>query len=88
MATTKLIVCTNFRPFSGQPSCAYRGSEALLAYLTAEIEQRELNVTVQRGICLGHCPRGPNVKVIGGAFLHEANEAKLRDLLDSLAPSD
>lgn len=78
----RIIVCTNFRPFSGQPSCAYRGSKKLLKYLEQEIKRRSLDVTVEASVCLGHCPNGPNVRPLGEDFIHEANIEKLDELLD------
>ena len=81
----KILACINFRPFSGQPSCAYRGSKALADFLEAEITRRGLAVDVERIVCMGHCPRGPNFRILGGEFVHEANEEKLLALLDRLA---
>lgn len=80
-----IVVCINFRPFANQPSCAQRGSEALADWLEQEIATRKLAVTVDRSVCLGHCPVGPNVRLLGGAFIHEASREKLSDLLDQLA---
>lgn len=78
----KIIVCTNFRPYSGQPSCAFRGSRKLLEYLEEEIKRRALDVTVEASVCMGHCPKGPNVRPVGGDFIHEANIDKLDELLE------
>ena len=83
--TKTIVVCTNFRPFTTQPSCAQRGSEALADWLEAEIESRGLNARVDRSVCLGHCPIGPNVRLLGGEFHHEADREKLLPLLDQLA---
>ncbi|MBL4680024.1 MAG: (2Fe-2S) ferredoxin domain-containing protein [Pseudomonadales bacterium] len=78
----KIFVCTNFRPFSGQPSCAFRGSEKLLEFLKDEIKFRKLDFIVEPSVCLGHCPRGPNIKPAGEDFIHEANVEKLYQWLD------
>jgi NADH:ubiquinone oxidoreductase subunit E len=78
----KVFICTNFRPFSGQPSCAYRGSKQLLSYLEQEIKSRGLDITIEASICMGHCPKGPNVKPSGGYFIHEATQQKLDDWLN------
>lgn len=78
-------MCINFRPFSGQPSCAYRGSRELADWLEAEVARRELNIRVERIVCMGHCAKGPNVKVTGGDFIHGADQQKLEVLLEQLA---
>ena len=80
-----IVVCTNLRPFTTQPSCARRGSEELAAWLESEIEARGLDAQVDRAVCLGHCQHGPNVRLLGGDFYHEATEEKLILLLDTLA---
>lgn len=80
----ELVVCVNRRPFSGQPSCAMRGSRELADWLQAEIEARGLDVRVERIVCMGHCAIGPNVKLTGGEMIHEATREKLAALLDDL----
>ncbi len=79
-----IVVCTNFRPSTTQPSCARRGSEALAEWLETEIGERGLQARVERSVCLGHCPAGPNVRLLGKEFFHEASREKLIPLLDSL----
>ena len=79
-----IVVCTNFRPSTTQPSCARRGSEALAEWLETEIDERGLQARVERSVCLGHCPVGPNVRLLGKEFFHEASREKLIPLLDSL----
>ena len=79
-----IFVCTNLRPFTTQPSCAQRGSEAVASWLEEEIERRGLNAHVERSICLGHCLYGPNVRLLGGDFYHTATEKSLAPLLDLL----
>ena len=79
-----IVVCTNFRPFTNEPSCAHRGSEALADWLEREIESRGLDARVDRSVCLGHCPSGPNVRLLGEDFYHESTQEKLIPLLESL----
>ena len=79
-----IVVCTNFRPFTNQPSCAHRGSEALADWLEDEIESRGLDARVDRSVCLGHCPSGPNVRLLGEDFYHESTQEKLIPLLEAL----
>ena len=78
------VVCTNFRPFTHQPSCAQRGSKELANWLEAEIETRGLDAKIDRSVCLGHCPMGPNVRLLGEEFFHEATKERLIPLQDSL----
>ncbi len=83
-----IVVCTNFRPFTNQPSCAHRGSKELADWLEGEIRERGLDVKIDRSVCLGHCPVGPNVRLLGQDFYHEATREKLVPLLDALESTD
>jgi NADH:ubiquinone oxidoreductase subunit E len=85
---TRLIICTNFRPFAGEPSCANRGSKQLADLIERTVKSRGLDITLKRSVCLGHCPVGPNLRVAGGDFIHHATELKVMSLLDSLTPDD
>jgi len=85
MPMKTIVICTNLRPFTNQPSCAQRGSEALADWLEGEIETRGLNAKVDRSVCLGHCPVGPNVRLLGEDFYHESTKEKLIPLLESLS---
>jgi NADH:ubiquinone oxidoreductase subunit E len=79
-----IVVCTNFRPFTHQPSCAQRGSKELADWLEQEIAGRNLDAKVDRSVCLGHCPMGPNIRLLGEDFFHESTRESLIPLLDSL----
>ena len=76
------IVCVNFRPYSNKPSCARRGSEQLADWLEQEIKARRLDATVERSVCFGQCPLGPNVRPLGEAFVHHASKESLRAMLE------
>lgn len=82
--TIRLVVCVNFRPFSGQPSCAQRGSRELAEWLEQSVRERSLDVTVERIVCMGHCQNGPNVKVMRGDMMNGADQEKLTELLDQI----
>ena len=82
-----LLVCTNLRPFNGVPSCAGRGSKALVEFLKQEVASRNLNVEIETTICQGQCQFGPNIREPGEAFMHHADEAKIVTLLDSWSDS-
>lgn len=82
--TKTILVCTNFRPFSGQPSCAFRGSKELAEFMEREISSRQLDAKVERTVCMGQCALGPNVRVPGEPFIHQATEDQLIELLDTI----
>lgn len=80
--TDKLIVCVNFRPDAGHPSCAARGSKELTDWLNEQIARRGLDIKVERGACMSYCLYGPNVKIKGGRMVHQASIEKLEAVLD------
>jgi NADH:ubiquinone oxidoreductase subunit E len=79
---SRLIICTNYRPFAREPSCAFRGSKLLANFLEQDIKERSLAIRLKRSVWLGHCPIGPNVRIAVGEFIHHASEEKLQTLLD------
>lgn len=69
---TKIIVCVNYRANVSQPSCAARGSEELARCLEAELEKRDMAITLERFNCLGLCEQGPNIRLApAGKFYHQ-----------------
>lgn len=82
---TTLIICVNRRMRADQPSCAARGAESLADDLERSVVERRLDVTVERTKCLGHCRRGPNLRVApGGAFFSGVGRGDLPAILDRL----
>jgi NADH:ubiquinone oxidoreductase subunit E len=79
-----IMVCIK-RRFSGQPSCAARGSEALAAILETMIADAGADVRVHRFPCLGMCEVGPNMKVVGGDMYHHVDQARLPEILAEAA---
>ena len=63
-------------------------TEAAKHWLEGEIETRGLDATVDRSVCLGHCPYGPNVRLLGEDFYHESTREKLIPLLEALDKAD
>ena len=64
-----VLVCINRRLRSDLASCAARDSEALAAAIEAEVRRRNLDLRVERTVCMGRCDFGPTVRVApGGAF--------------------
>lgn len=63
--SVSLLVCVNRRG-GRQPSCAARGSEALLAALQASAPA---DLVIEPVYCLGRCANGPAVRIApGGPF--------------------
>jgi NADH:ubiquinone oxidoreductase subunit E len=80
----QIFVCTNHRGLSGQASCGARGSESLLALLQTELRNRSLDYLATSSVCLGHCEKGPNIKVLGEGCNHEMDQKGVFQLLDEL----
>lgn len=60
-------VCTN-RRLPPRASCAMRGGTALVELLVREAARQNIAVKVERSVCMGFCPHGPNIKVVSGAL--------------------
>jgi NADH:ubiquinone oxidoreductase subunit E len=56
----------------------------LLASLQAGITVRQLNCAARASVCLGHCEKGPNLRVLGQPFRHGVNQVGIEQLLDEL----
>ena len=78
-----VYLCINFRPFTGQPSCAFRGSKKLATLMEEEVARRGLSLRVERTRCMGHCPIGPTFRLAGREYVHEADEGKVIAFLDA-----
>ena len=80
-----VYVCTNLR-MSGN-SCANEKSKGVLKALQKRADERALNggtlVTVRSSVCMGYCAKGPNVKIIGGAFMHGVQVEDVDMVLDA-----
>ena len=72
----RFVVCTNRRGGT-EASCGLRGGDALLAHL------KHRGIEASPSVCLGHCPRGPNARVLGGEFVHFATAEKLDDVVSA-----
>ena len=81
----EVFVCTNHRKFSDQPSYAARGSELLLDFLKSEVSLRDLDIDVESSVCMGHCDKGPNIKLSAGEFLHGANRDLVSEFLSKIS---
>ena len=77
-------MCTNFRANPNNPSCAARGSKAVMAALLQELKQKNLPITVEESPCLGFCEVGPNLRLMpNGAFFHSVSDKKLSAIIKS-----
>ena len=83
-----VLVCVNRRFRGDQPSCAARGSEAVADAIEAGIEERNINVRLERSICMGQCTKGPTVRFApGGRFNLGTNIDDVPAMLDELETS-
>ena len=82
----RLVVCINRRLDEDKPSCAARGSEALVARFAEGISRRGLTVELRKVFCMGRCELGPNVRIApGGKNYNGVRESDVESLLDDLA---
>lgn len=85
MAKATLIICNNHRVNPNKPSCGQRGSQHLQSCVQAYITQQKLDVHVETFKCLGHCEKGPNMKLVpNGKFFYGVTEESLGEVLASL----
>lgn len=73
----EIYVCTNLR-VSGR-SCAGHaagqcGADVLKA-LRSQLGVKKGEIVVRDSVCMGHCDKGPNVKIMGGDFHHGVKPA-------------
>lgn len=68
----RVLVCTNHRLGATADSCGRRGGDRLLRALHDANHAGLLpdHTSIEAGPCLGHCAKGPNVRIVGGAILH------------------
>lgn len=79
----KIYVCGNHR--AGGAGCVNRGKAVLDALMT-QASEREDDIQIVKGTCLGHCSEGPNVKIHGGRIFNEVQVGDVAGILDALKP--
>ena len=80
-----LAICVNRRFGLDKPSCGERGSVAIAQALEREIEQRRIDVRLERLECLGQCAQGPSMRIIpAGRFFLEVTMDDVPEILDIL----
>jgi len=58
---------------------------ALADALEAGIEERQINVVLERTVCMSHCPRGPTLRLApGGKFILGKTIDDVAEILDEL----
>jgi len=77
-----VIICINHRANPNNPSCGARGSEKIATALQQQITARNLPFTLQRFKCLGHCDKGPNLRIApDGPFFYGVTEDMLEQVM-------
>ena len=83
-AGVRFAVCVNMVRGVNRPCCGGRGSLDLLALVEKGIRERNLNVDVEKIVCLNKCLVGPNMRVVGGEIFSEVGETDVPKILDRL----
>ena len=81
----RLIVCVNQRLGSGQRSCVGSGNLDYIRRIRQLLADAALDVPVIERECLGHCERGPVMRIApGGRFFTEIDAASLPRIVAEL----
>ncbi len=80
----KVLICTHYRHNPRQPSCAARGSLAILKQLQIHIESAQLAVHIETIQCLGNCQQGVNVRIVGGKFFQHVTIQDIPIIIEHL----
>lgn len=80
-----LMICINRRFRADEASCAARGSHALADALELGIQQRKIDIEIERSVCMGQCQIGPTIRLApGGRFILGKSIDDIPALLDEL----
>ncbi|MBF0145645.1 MAG: (2Fe-2S) ferredoxin domain-containing protein [Magnetococcales bacterium] len=80
----RLIVCVKERT-TGADSCGGRGSLALLEQMTRIIQERGLNIDLEKIQCLGQCKKGPNMRLApGGEFFRGVGPGDIDGIIQKI----
>ena len=85
-AVEKLRFAVYFNMVRGtnRPCCGGSGSLDLVAPVETGVRERNLNVAVERIVCLNKCPDGPNMRIIGGEIFSDLTSYEIPGILDTL----
>jgi len=64
----RVVVCVNMMRGPRGKCCGLSGSPEIADALEKGIQERRLNVRIERIVCLGKCNDGPNLRYVGGEF--------------------
>ena len=80
--TKKVLICTHFRANPNSPSCAARGSKAVITALTHALAEKNMPICIEESPCLGFCEIGPNLRLMpGGEFFHGVSDKDLSAII-------
>ena len=82
-----IMVCVNWRPDKSM-CCSGRGSEAMADLIEARVKAQGMRVSVERSVCMGHCVRGMNVRLVGGPIFHHFKETDMEALFEAALKMD
>jgi len=79
------MICVNRRFRADEASFAARNSRALADALEAGIRERNIDIKIERSVCLGHCQKGHSIRLApGGRFILGKSLDDVDVLLDEL----
>jgi len=82
---TLLMVCVNRRFRVDEASCAARNSQALADALEAGINERKIDIKIERSVCMGQCQIGPTIRLApGGRFILGKSMSDVGEILGEL----
>jgi len=84
-STPSLLICINERQDPTRPSCARRGSLKLAQAIEQGIVERGIALKIERIHCLGHCQKGPTMRLApGGKFYLGNKDTEAETILDDI----
>ena len=80
-----LVICVNRRFGLDRPSCGERGSVDIAGALERAIDERRIDIRLERLECLGQCAHGPSMRIVpAGRFFLEVTMDDIPEILDIL----
>ena len=80
-----LMICTNRRYGADDASCAARFSLEMAEAIETGVQQRGIDITVERSVCMGQCTKGPTLRLApGGRFILGRSLDDIGSILDEL----
>jgi NADH:ubiquinone oxidoreductase subunit E len=80
-----LMICTNRRYGADGASCAARSSLEIAEAIETGVRERDIDITVERSVCMGQCTKGPTIRLApGGRFILGKSLSDADNILDEL----